>query len=158
MADASLKVVKGAEIVHIGTNSSSIASGGTFSSASPISTALSGTGNLSSYPRCDVALYTSLSASVASTSTNIYLYRRDINIDGTGDAKIPDASNKVLFVGAFTVPASTTVSTTHYMNIVDVPLPGAGDCEFYLENALGVNIPAAWTLKITPKTDAGATA
>lgn len=156
MADASVKVSATTTITHIGSGTS-LASGGTINPSSDVSTALSFTGNLNRYPRCDVALMITATASIASTSTNVYLYRRDLNIDGTADETVPGASNKQKFMGAFQVAAATTVSTTHYSEIVDVPLPGAGDCEFYIENALGVNIPAGWTLKVTPKTDVGAT-
>jgi hypothetical protein len=156
MADASTKVSTTTQITHIGSGTS-LASGGTINPSSDVSTALSFTGNLNRYPRADAALMITATASIASTSTNVYLYRRDINIDGTSDETAPAASNKQKFMGAFQVQAATTVSTTHYSQITDVPLPGAGDCEFYIENALGVNIPAGWTLKITPKTDVGAT-
>ncbi len=156
MADASAKVTTTTQITHIGSGTS-LASGGTISPSSDVSTALTFTGNLARYPRCDAALMITATASIASTSTNVYLYRRDLNIDSTNDETAPGASNKQKFMGAFQVQAATTVSTTHYCQLTDVPLPGAGDCEFYVENALGVNIPAGWTLKITPKTDVGAT-
>lgn len=155
MADASTKIVRGAQVTHIGSGTSLAA--GAINPASDVSVALSGTGNLSSYPRCDVTLMIAPTASIASTSTNLYLYRRDLNIDGTNDADTPATSNKSVFVGAFTASATTTASTTHYLQITDIPLPGAADCEFYLENGLGVNVPIGWTLKITPKTDAGST-
>lgn len=156
MADASVKVSTTTQITHIGSGTS-LASGGTINPSSDVSTALSFTGNLNRYPRCDVALMITATASIASTSTNVYLYRRDLNIDSTNDETAPGSSNKQKFMGAFQVQAATTANTTHYCQITDVPLPGAGDCEFYIENALGVNIPIGWTLKVTPKTDVGAT-
>lgn len=156
MADASTKVSTTTQITHIGSGTS-LASGGTINPSSDVSTALSFTGNLNRYPRCDAALMITATASIASTSTNVYLYRRDLNFDGTNDETAPGSSNKNKYMGVFVVQAATTVSTTHYAQITDVLLPGAGDCEFYIENALGVNIPAGWTLKITPKTDVGAT-
>lgn len=155
MADASDKIVKGSQVTHIGSGTSLAA--GAVMPSSDVSVALSGTGNLSSYPRCDVAIMIAPTASIASTSTNLYLYRRDLNFDGTNDAPIPGASNRNKFVGVVQASAATTVSTTQYLQITDVELPGAGDCEFYMENGLGVNIPAGWTMKITPKTDVGAT-
>lgn len=156
MADASVKVTTSTQVTHIGSGTSLAA--GAVNPSSDVSVALSGTGNLGRYPRCDVALMIAPTASIASTSTNIYLYRRDINIDGTSDEAVPATSNKQKFMGAFQCSATTTASTTHYLQITDVPLPGAGDCEFYVENGLGVNIPVGWTLKVTPKTDVGATA
>lgn len=156
MADGTTKVVRGAAITHIGSGTSLAA--GAINPSSDISTALSGTGNLSSYPRCDVVLTIAPTASIASTSVNLYLYRRDINVDGTADEPTPATSNKQKFVGAFQASATTTASVTNVLQITDVPLPGAGDCEFYVENSLGVNVPVGWTLKITPKSDVGVTA
>lgn len=155
MADATIKVTTSTQITHIG-NGASIAAAG-LSGSADVSTALAGTGNLARYPRADVVLMIAPTASIASTSTNILLYRRDLNIDGTADETVPGASNKRKLVGYFQAQAATTVSTTHYMQCDDVPL-SIGDCEFYIENTLGVNIPAGWTLKITPKSDVGATA
>jgi hypothetical protein len=155
MADASVKVALGAQITHIGSGASIAAAG--FNSSADISTALTGTTNLSSYPRCDVTLKIAPTASIATTSIYLYLYRRDLNVDGTSDEDIPGTSNRQKFMGAFQASAATTASTTHYMTITDVALPGAGDCEFYVENVLGVNVPAGWTLKVTPKTDVGST-
>lgn len=155
MADASDKIAKGAQVTHIGSGTSLAA--GAIMPSSDVSVALSGTGNLSSYPRCDVAIMIAPTASIASTSTNLYLYRRDLNFDGTNDATAPNTSNRNKYVGSAQVAASTTANTTHYLNVTDVELPGAGDCEFYMENGLGVNIPVGWTMKITPKTDVGST-
>lgn len=156
MPDSSTKVTTTTQVTHIGSGTSLAA--GAVNPSSDVSVALSFTGNLARYPRCDVALMIAPTASIASTSTNLYLYRRDLNFDGTNDETAPGASNKNKFMGAFAVNAATTVSTTHYLQLTDIPLPGAGDCEFYVENGLGVNVPVGWTLKVTPKTDVGATA
>jgi hypothetical protein len=155
MADASVKVTTSTQITHIGSGASMAAN--VFSGSADISTALAGTGNLARYPRADVVLMIAPTASIALASTNLFLYRRDINIDGTNDSPIPGTSNKTKFVGAFQAAAAITVSTTQYLEITDVDLGPPGDCEFYVENGLGVNVPAGWTLKVTPKTDVGAT-
>lgn len=155
MADASVKVTTSTQITHIGSGASLAANA--FSGSADVSTALAGTGNLARYPRADVVLMIAPTASIALASANLYLYRRDLNTDGTNDSPIPGASNKTKFVGAFTASAATTVSTTQYLSITDVDLGPPGDCEFYLENGLAVNVPVGWTLKITPKTDVGAT-
>jgi hypothetical protein len=156
MADATTKVTTSTQIAYIGSGAS-IAAGG-INVSGDISTALSFTGNLARYPRCDVVLMIAPTASIAATSTNIFLYRRDLNIDGTNDEPLPGASNKQKYVGQFNAAAATTASTTQYLQCTDVALGGASDCEFYIENALAVNIPIGWTLKITPKSDVGATA
>ena len=138
------------EIVHIGSGASLAAAA--MSGSADVSVALSGTGNLARYPRADIVLMIAPTASIALASQTVYLYRRDINIDGTNDEKVPDTSNRKHMVAAFLVPGSTTVSTTHYIKETDVPL-GGGDCEFYIENALNVSIPIGWTLKVQPKSD-----
>lgn len=157
MADATTKVTTSTQITHVSSGASIAAAG--FSGSADVSAALlSFTGNLNRYPRCDVTLTVAPTASIAAASTNIYLYRRDMNIDGTADEPIPGASNKQHYVGSFQLSAATTASTTQTMQITDVPLPGAGDCEFYIESGLGVNTPAGWVMKVTPKSDVGATA
>ena|SRR3990172_3716149 len=138
------------QIVHIGSGASLAAAA--LSGSADVSTALVGSGNLARYDACDVAIMIAPTASIAAASTIIELYRRDLNVDGTNDEKIPDASNLQHFAGMFQIPAATTVSTTHYVQATNVQLSG-GDCEFYIKNGLGVNIPAGWTLKVTPKTD-----
>ena len=151
MPATTTSVVYSTQVTHIGSGAS-LAVGGV-SVAADVSTALAGDGNLARYPRADFALFIAPTASIASTSTAIYLYRRDLNIDGTNDETVPGASNKNKLTGLFICAAATTVSTSHYLQAADVPLPG-GDCEFYIENGLGVNIPLGWTLKVTPKSDA----
>lgn len=155
MADASVKVTTSTQITHIGSGASMAAN--VFSGSADISTALSGTGNLARYPRADVVLMIAPTASIALASSALYLYRRDMNTDGTNDSPIPGASNKTKLVGTFQASAATTASTTQYLNITDVDLGPPGDCEFYVENKLNINVPAGWTLKVTPKTVVGAT-
>ena len=141
------------QIVHIGSGAS--IAPGAFSASADVSTALAGTGNLARYPLADVSLMIVPTASINSTSTAIYLYRRDLNIDSTNDETLPGTSNRPHLVGVFTAPAATATSGpgSVYMlcNNVDI---SSGDCEFYIESAITPNIPAGWTLKVTPKTDA----
>lgn len=159
MADASVKVSATTQIVHIGSGTSLAAAA--YNPSSDVSTALSST-NTAKYGRCDVTLMIAPTASIASTSQNVYLFRRDLNHDGTNDDPVPTASNQSKYVGSFIIPYATTASTTHYVQAVDVLMPGdgpgAGACEFYIGNGLNANIPAGWTLKVTPKTDVAATA
>lgn len=151
MAATTTSIVYSTQVVHIGSGASLAPAGVNVST--DISTALAGSGNLGRYPRADVALMIAPTASIASASTALYLYRRDLNFDGTSDAPLPGVSNKNILCGLFICSAATTVSTTHFLLAADVPLPG-GDCEFYVENGLGVNVPVGWTLKVTPKSDA----
>lgn len=155
MADASTKVTTSTQITHIGSGAS-IAPGG-FSGSADISTALARTGNLGAYPAVDIAVKVQGTASIASASQNLYLYRRDINIDGTNDETVPGTSNRQHHMVSKVVPAGTAASWTHYISFTNVPVPAHGDCEFYLESGLGVNITPGWSMKVTPRTNYGAT-
>lgn len=158
MADASLKVVHGASIAYI-TNGTSAAAAAIVGAT--IANALVGTGNLSSYPRCDLVLSgVSTSNTTSSTSMQIYIYRRDINVGGgaNNDNAAPGTSNKTRYVGVFNRPA-TASSSNFTMTATDIPLPGGNsDCEFYLENGFGTSMEnTGWALTVYPKTDVGAT-
>jgi hypothetical protein len=162
MADASIKVVLGASIPHIvSTSAGSMAAGAISSATSGASlSALVGSANLSSYPRCDVVLRISNSLTTSSTAMNINLYRRDINVGGVTnfDNAIPGVNNSNTLVGSFPYPA--TASGDYYIDAIDVPLPcGNTDCEFYIGNGLTGTIAAnVWSLTVFPKTDVGSTA
>jgi len=156
MADASTKVSATTQITHIGSGGSVATAA--FNSSADISTALSFTGNLNRYPRCDVVITVATSASIAAASNSLHLYRRDINVDGTTDETVPGTSNRAHYVRSFTIPAATTASVTNTVHLEDIPLPGGSDCEFYIENSMAVSMLIGWTMKITPKTDVGATA
>ena len=145
-----VSVAYSTQVTHIGSGAS-IAAGG-FSGSGDVSVALVGTGNLARYPKADISLFIAPTASIALASNYVTLFRRDLNHDGTADESIPATSNEQKFMGTFQCSATTTASTSHYLQLTDVPLPG-GDCEFYIKNTLAVNIPIGWTLKVTPKTD-----
>jgi len=161
MADASIKVGTTTQIVHVGSGTSLAANA--FMPSSDVSTALTST-NLALYPRADIQLFIKHTATMSSASQSVYLYRRDLNFDGTGDEPVPNSATNTLykakFIGAFTAQPQSATSNSHssYMQIVDVPLPGNCECEFYIENGTNTSILAGWTLKVLPKTDVGATA
>lgn len=156
MADATTKTsASSAQITHVSSGASM--SSGAFSASSDVATALARTGNLGQFPRCEVAVKVQGTASINSLSQNLYLYRRDLNIDGTSDEGVPNASNKRQYMATLQVPGGTAASWTHFVNATNIPLPAAADCEFYLESGLAVNITAGWTLKVTPITSVGAT-
>ena len=116
-----------------------------------------GSAQHSFYPFADFSFMTSgLGTTVASTgSLGLALWRRDINVndDSSADEGAPTALNKAHFCGWATLPNSASSAAIHYMAINDVPLTGR-DAEFYLENQSSVTIPAGWTLKVRPKTNA----
>ena len=153
MADASTIVVSSSQIAYVSSGASIAAAG--FSASSDIANALTST-NMKRWPRCDAVLTISQASSTSNTAMSVPLFRRDINIDGTADEGIPNSSSQQHYVGSFTLSSSAS-TTVQSMNLNDIPLPATTDCEFYLSNALTNLISAGWTLKITPKTDVGAT-
>jgi hypothetical protein len=162
MADASTKIAySSAAITHVGSGAQMAANTLFPAAASDFSTALSST-NLGRYPRADIALMFTHTASMAPASNTLNLYRRDINFDGTNDDPLLTtvAANlyKHKYVGMFVATPYSAASTTYTqtMMIPDVPL--TDQCEFYVENVTNATILAGWTLKVTPKTDVGATA
>ena len=160
MADASTKVGTTTQIVHIGSGTSLAANA--INPSSDVSTALSST-NLAKYPRADVQLYVQHTTSMSSASQAIYLYRRDLNFDGSNDEPVPNTATNTLykakFMGAFIAQPASVTSNSHSsaMQVTDVPLPGNCECEFYIENGTNASILAGWTLKVIPKTDVGST-
>lgn len=158
MAATTASTVFSTQIVHVGSGASMAAT--VINASTDISTALVGSTNLARYPLADVELTYSASASIGSVSNFVTLYRRDINsADGTVDDPQPQTNSTITYrqkyVATFVAPSNTTANTTTTLTAKDVPLPG-GDCEFYIENSLGVNIIAGWTLKVQPKTTASA--
>lgn len=92
-----------------------------------------------------------LSASFASAPTKggiLALYARPLNIDGTSDAEVPDASLPVWFVGNFFL---NNVTTTQNMALLAFDLPD--EAEYYIHNVSAAqNVLAGWTLKVQPRT------
>lgn len=159
MADASVKTVYStAAITHVGSGEQLTA--GAMMASSATSVALSST-NMGRYPRADIVLTYSHTTSMSSASAATYLYRRDMNVDGTGDEPYPETATNVLyknkFMGAFIAKPQSATSNSHvqYLQLTDVPL--SDNCEFYIENGTNATILAGWTLKVLPKTDTGAT-
>lgn len=131
------------------SSTATVASTGFNSSAEVTSLSSAQTGK---YPLADAALFASFSTSISSASNVCVLYRRDLNIDGSNDAPIPQAGAPAyshIAVGQFIIPPYTAASSGYFF-CPDVPL--AGDCEFYLENKTNATIDAGFTVKIKPKT------
>jgi len=113
----------------------------------------------SNFPWADVVLTFSGTNSVSSASNYVNLYRRDMNIDGTADAPVPNTlyNSSVpsyypgTFVGAFQVPAFTSATSFAAVSVPLIDIPITAQCEFHIENKLNVPIGANWVLKVTPK-------
>jgi len=74
------------------------------------------------------------------------LYARPINIDGAGDAEVPEATRPTVFIGSFVV---NNVTTLQYAELLAYDVPWEAD--YYLHNnGTGQTVSAGWTLKVTP--------
>ncbi len=137
------------------SSTATLASNGFNGSAEVTSLSSAQTGK---YPYADAILSCSFSTSVSSASNVLVLYRRDLNIEGTGDAPQPQSAApaySAIQVGIQNVPPFTAASTAILM-FADVPLPAQSDCEFYMENKTNASIVAGFSVKIYPKTYAPA--
>lgn len=97
-------------------------------------------------PFADLVLGITFS-STPSASGAIHVYRRDLNIDGSNSAPVPDNQFKQIHVGTF-VP--DLVTTQQFLSLPSVPI--STDQEFYIENLAGSETVGTTTLKATPKT------
>ncbi|RLA18743.1 MAG: hypothetical protein DRQ62_13095 [Gammaproteobacteria bacterium] len=79
----------------------------------------------------------------------VNIYRRDMNVDGTTDTTIPSATNPKIYVGRILIPEGMTINTDYTETESAAPLDG--DCEFYIENQMGVSINSGWVLKADTK-------
>ena len=158
MPATTASIVYTTQIIYIGSGAALSATA--INPSTDISTALAGSTNLARYPNADLELTYSATASIGSVSNFVTIYRRDMNsADGTPDDPQPQTNPTITYknkyVATFIAPSNTTANTTTTLTQRDVPLAG-GDCEFYIENSLGVTMSAGWSLKVQPKTIAAA--
>lgn len=74
------------------------------------------------------------------------LYAQPLDIDGTADAEVPEATRPTRYIGAFVV---NNVTTAQYAILQAERLPKLAS--YYLHNsATGQTVSAGWTLKVTP--------
>lgn len=80
--------------------------------------------------------------------TVVALYARPLDIDGTNDSEVPEATRPTLFIGSFVV---NNVTTAQYMQLLARNVPKLA--AYYLHNnGTGQTISSGWTLKVTPRT------
>ena len=80
-------------------------------------------------------------------NTVLALYARPLDIDGTADAEVPEATRPTMFVGSFVV---NNVTTTQYATLIERQVPAKAD--YYIHNSgTGQTVSAGWTLKVTPR-------
>lgn len=104
-----------------------------------------------SYPDAKFVLAATFSVAPAE-GTTITLYAQSLDIDGTNDTDVPEATRPTVFVGVFVV---NNVTTTQYLELIANDVPWLAS--YYLHNnGTGQTISAGWTLKVTPATRAPA--
>lgn len=110
--------------------------------------------NHDDYPYADFELEAAF-GSATDVGGVVYLYRQDLNIDGsTNDAPAPASTYPHKQVGLFNIPdSSTTLGYYPCSGVVHL----SADCQFSLKNAAGQTLSAGWKLKATPKTYVPAT-
>lgn len=75
---------------------------------------------------------------------SLHLYRRDLDIKGTSDNPLPDASYKEQYIGS--IPLDLV--TNQAIQLSGVRL--SNNCEIYIENDSGQTLNGGWTLDIKP--------
>jgi len=79
--------------------------------------------------------------------TVLALYARPLDIDGTADAEVPEASRPTMFIGSFVV---NNVTTLQAATLLERQVPPLAD--YYLHNVgTGQTVSAGWTLKVRPR-------
>ena len=85
-------------------------------------------------------------ATAPTENSSIGLLARPINIDGTNDSEVPEATRATYFVGAFTL---NNVTTAQYAELIARDVPW--EAEYYIfNNNSNQTLSAGWTLKVTP--------
>ena len=91
-------------------------------------------------------------ATAPTEGTTLALYARTLDIDGTADAEVPEATRPTVYVGSFVVNNVTTAQT---IELIAQDVPWIAD--YYIHNnGTGQTLSAGWTLKVTPFTVAPA--
>lgn len=86
-------------------------------------------------------------ATAPTEGTVLALYARPLDIDGTNDAEVPEATRPTMFIGSFVV---NNVTTAQYAQLMERQVPKLAS--YYIHNsATGQTVSAGWTLKVTPR-------
>ncbi len=85
-------------------------------------------------------------ASTPTEGTVLQLVARLLNMDGTNDAEVPEASRADRLIGNFIV---NNVTTAQYAELYARNVPR--DADYYIfNNGTGQTVSSGWTLKVTP--------
>jgi len=91
------------------------------------------------------------------TTGTIGLYAHVLNIEGTNDPGVPDASNEQTFVGSFLIDFGVANDVDFYTYIELFRMPGikaSQEIDWYLKNEdTSQTIGVSWQLWITPITE-----
>lgn len=87
--------------------------------------------------------------------TNLALYARPLDVDGTNDTEAPETSRPTVFIGTFTVNNVTTTQTIVLNGIYAAGVPKKADYYIY-NNGTGQTLSSGWTLKVTPRSNKAA--
>lgn len=91
-------------------------------------------------------------ATAPTEGTVLSLYAQPLDIDGTADAPVPEATRPTVWIGNFAVD---NVTTAQYIELIAQDVPWKAS--YYLHNnGTGQALSAGWTLKVTPCTVAPA--
>jgi hypothetical protein len=85
-------------------------------------------------------------ATAPTKNSVIGLYARPLNIDGTADTEVPEATRPTVWIGSFIM---NNVTTAQYCELIARDVPW--EAEYYIHNNnTGQTLSAGWTLKVTP--------
>lgn len=91
-------------------------------------------------------------ATAPTEGTILSLMARQLDVDGTADTQVPEATRPTRMIGAFVVDNVTTAQTMVCL-ARDVPKLAT----YYLHNnGTGQTISAGWVLKVTPRSEKAA--
>lgn len=94
-------------------------------------------------------------AGTVTSNTTIDLFARLMNIDGATDAQIPAVTEfEHIYVGSFPLTDAGGSPGLPLVVPIEISLPNAKssqEYDFYIKNNSGIQISAAWTLKIMTK-------
>jgi hypothetical protein len=103
-----------------------------------------------SFPHAEFVLTGAFSVAPTEGMT-LALYARPLDIDGTLDADVPEATRPTIFIGTFTVNNVATSQTMALNGVIAYDLPKKA--EYYLHNnGTGQALSAGWKLTVIPRT------
>ncbi len=96
--------------------------------------------------------FTGQLAATGKVGAAVYVYRRDLAVDGVKSETKPSAANRRTRIASIYLPDTLAASTEVVASANGCPLQGITGkaSEFYIGNDTGVSLSAGWTLKVTP--------